>query len=165
MDLFDEEIVRFWKALQDHAVKFILVGGYATNFHGYQRFTGDMDIWIEDSLENRKALRTAFQDYGMGDFEMMERMQFVPGWTNFHLNNGMVLDVMVEMKGLEGFSFDQCRELASKADIDGVAVPVLHINHLLSNKKAVNRPKDQLDVIYLEKIKKLLEEEQSSNNL
>jgi hypothetical protein len=77
----------------------------------------------------------------------------------------MVLDVMVEMKGLEGFSFDQCRELASKADIDGVAVPVLHINHLLSNKKAVNRPKDQLDVIYLEKIKKLLEEEQSRNNL
>jgi hypothetical protein len=43
------------------------------------------------------------------------------------------------------------------ADIDDVQVPVLHINHLIANKKAVNRPKDQLDVIYLEKIKQLRE--------
>jgi predicted nucleotidyltransferase len=158
MDIFDTEIIRFWKSLQDHQVKFIVVGGYATNLHGYQRFTGDMDIWIEDSIVNRKHLRIAFKEYGMGDFEMMERMQFVPGWTNFHLNNGMQLDIMVGMKGLEGYSFDECLQLASIADIEGVQVPFLHINHLIANKVAVNRPKDQLDVLYLEKIKKLLED-------
>ena len=41
--------------------------------------------------------------------------------------------------------------------------PFLQINHLIQNKKAVNRPKDQLDVIYLEKIKKILEEEEQKN--
>ena len=94
----------------------------------------------------------------MGDFYMMERLQFVPGWTAFNLNNGMRLDIMVDMKELENFSFSECYQLASMADIEGVKVPFLHINHLLANKKAVNQPKDQLDVIYLEKIKKLLEE-------
>jgi hypothetical protein len=37
-------------------------------------------------------------------------------------------------------------------------IPFLHINHLLDNKKAVDRPKDRLDVFYLEKIKELREE-------
>lgn len=165
MDIFDIEIIKFWKSLQDNHVKFIVVGGYATNLHGYQRFTGDMDIWIEDTLENRRRLRGAFKEYGIGDFEMMERMQFVPGWTNFYLNNGMQLDIMVNMKGLEGFSFEECQQLASLADIDGVQVPFLHINHLIANKVAVNRPKDQLDVMYLEKIKKMLEDTDSGTKL
>lgn len=90
---------------------------------------------------------------------MMESLQIIPGWTNFNLNNGYKLDLMVTMKGLERFSFDDCLAAANFADIDGLLVPFLHINHLIDNKKAVNRPKDQLDVIYLEKIKKMQEEE------
>ena len=39
-----------------------MIGGFATNLHGYQRFTGDMDVWIEDTSENRKNLRKAFFD-------------------------------------------------------------------------------------------------------
>jgi len=96
---------------------------------------------------------------------MMERMQFVPGWTTFNLNNGLQLYIMVNMKGLEGFSFDECLQLVSIADIDGVQVPFLHINPLIANKVAVNWPKDQLDVMYLEKIKKMLEDSESGTKL
>ena len=32
-------------------------------------------------------------------------------------------------------------------------IPFLHINHLIEAKKAANRPKDQVDVLALEKIK------------
>jgi hypothetical protein len=46
MDIFDKEILNFWSALQQSKVDYIMVGGYATNLHGYQRYTGDMDIWI-----------------------------------------------------------------------------------------------------------------------
>jgi hypothetical protein len=94
----------------------------------------------------------------MGDYYMLETMQFVPGWTDFNLMNGLRLDIMVSMKGLEGYSFDECLEIASIAEIDGIKIPFLHINQLIENKKAVNRPKDQIDVIELEKIKKLQRE-------
>ncbi|TYP98506.1 hypothetical protein BC792_101163 [Sphingobacterium allocomposti] len=47
--------------------------------------------------------------------------------------------------------------MASIADIEGVRVPFLHINQLIANKKAVNRPKDQIDVQALEEIIKLRE--------
>jgi len=159
MDIFDEDMIAFWKCLNDANVKYIMVGGYATNMNGYQRFTSDVDMWIEDTLENRDRLRIGFRNYGMGDFFMLANLQIIPGWTNFHLNNGLKLDLLVDMKGLEGYSFDECLKVSLLADIDGLQIPFLHINHLIANKKAVNRPKDQLDVIYLEKIKKLREEE------
>ena len=155
MDIFDQEIIKFWQSLFTNKVKYIMVGGYATNLHGYQRYTGDMDIWLEDTLENRAKLRKAFFDADMGDYDMMERIQFVPGWTDFRLNNGLKLDILVNMKGLEGFSFDECLSIAAVANIDGIEVPFLHINQLIANKKAVNRGKDQIDVIELERIKKL----------
>ena len=44
----------------------------------------------------------------MGDYFMMERLQFIPGWTDFRLNNGLKLDILVNMKGLEGFTFEEC---------------------------------------------------------
>ena len=161
MDIFDVEILKFWRALQQNQVRFIMIGGFATNLHGYQRFTGDMDIWIEDTPVNRKNLRKAFFDYGLGDIELLERMSFIAGWTNFHLKNGLQLDIVTDMKGLEKFGFDECYSLTEIAEIDDVQIPFLHINHLILNKKEVGREKDLLDVIYLERIKKL----ETNNNL
>src|ERR1700760_465949 len=123
MDTFDEEILKFWAALQHQEVRYIMVGGYATNLHGFQRYTGDIDIWIDDTLENRKRLRVAFTECGMGDYHMLETMQFVPGWTEFNLMNGLRLDIMVSMKGLEGYSFEECFKMAAIADIEEVLIP------------------------------------------
>jgi predicted nucleotidyltransferase len=158
MDIFDVEILKFWAALQNQGVKYIMVGDYAANLHGLRRFTGKIDIWIKDTVENRRQLRQAFIECGMVDYFMLETMQIVPGWTDFNLLNGLRLDIMLSMKGLEGYSFDESLNMAAIADIDGVQVPFLHINQLIANKKAVNRPKDQVDVIELEKIQKLLGE-------
>jgi hypothetical protein len=44
MDIFDEDILNFWRELQANQVAYIMVDGYAINLHGYQRFTGDIDI-------------------------------------------------------------------------------------------------------------------------
>jgi hypothetical protein len=157
VDIFDEEILKFWKALQNNEVRYIMIGGYAANLHGYQRFTSDLDIWIEDTPANREKLRLAFIACGMGDYFMLDRMQFVPGWTDIRLTNGLRLDILTSMKGLEEFQFEDCLQTASIADIDDIKVPFLHINQLIENKKAVDRPKDQIDVLELEKIKKILE--------
>jgi len=156
MDVYNEDVLAFWRALNTHDVKYIMVGGFATNLHGFQRTTEDMDILLDDTLENRKNFRNAFEEYSGCDYCMIETLQFVPGWSPFKLNNGFVLDILlIPMKGLEGFSFDDCYSIASVAEIYNIKVPFLHINQLIANKKAVNRPKDQVDVIELERIKKL----------
>ncbi len=155
MDVLDEELLKFWRKLNEHHVKFIMVGGLATRFHGYNRATDDLDMWIEDTRENRRNLRQAFAALHYGDYPTIETMQFVPGWTSFYAA-GIVLDIMTSMKGLDDLSFTDCYQVAEVASIAGVHIYFLHINHLIRNKKTVNRPKDQVDVTYLEKIKKLL---------
>jgi len=153
MDILDEDLLKFWKSLSDNKVLYIMVGGLSVNFNGYNRVTDDLDIWLKDTLENRKSLRKAFRELDYGDFLSFETTQFVPGWSQFYVGPGIILDIMTEMKGLEHFSFDQCYNEASVASIDGINVPFLHVNHLLENKKAVGRPKDLDDIRELEKIK------------
>jgi hypothetical protein len=158
MDLMDEGLLEFWRGLNSHAVKYIMVGGFAVNMNGYIRATKDSDLWLMDTTDNRKRLRAAFNALGYGDFPSFETGEIAAGWTQYYVANGIILDIMTSMKGLEDLSFEDCFKMANKADLEGVIVPFLHINHLIDNKKAVNRPRDQMDVIELEKIKKYLEE-------
>jgi predicted nucleotidyltransferase len=162
MDMLDEGLLDFWRALNKHGVKYIMVGGFAVNMNGYIRSTKDSDLWLKDTSENRHSFRLAYAELGFGDFPSFETMVFVPGWTQFYVANGIVLDIMTSMKGLENKSFDECYSDARIADLDGIQVPFLHINDLLANKKAVGRPRDQLDVLELEKIKKFLDDEQGA---
>jgi predicted nucleotidyltransferase len=152
MHILDEDLLKFWKCLNDNMVQYLMVGGLSVNFNGYNRVTDDLDIWLKDTLENRKNLRKTFRDLEYGDFLSFETTQFIPGWSQFYIGPGIILDIMTEMKGLEHYSFDECFENASVASIDGIKVPFLHVNHLLENKKAVGRPKDLEDVRELEKI-------------
>jgi hypothetical protein len=158
MDILDDELLNFWRTLSNNQVKYIMVGGFATRFHGFNRNTDDIDIWLDDTLQNRKNLRKSFKELGYGDFPSIETMEFVPGWTSFYVGQAIELDIMTTMKGLENYTFGECMDIASIADLDGIIVPFLHINQLIANKKAVNRPKDQIDVLELEKIKQIREE-------
>ena len=154
MDIFDADILLLWKCLQQNNVRYIMIGGFATNLHGYSRATNDIDIWIEDTLPNRKNLRKALQEQGSGDHPPIETMDFMPGWTDFHLNMGFKLDIMTSVKGLEEIGFEECYNFAVMAEIEGVMVRFLHYNHLITGKKATGRPKDLLDIAELEKIRK-----------
>ena len=158
MDVLDEEFIRFWRILNANNVRYLMVGGIAIRFHGYNRTTDDVDIWIDDTLPNRQNLRKAFIELGYGDYASIETMQFIPGWTSFYAG-GVELYIMTEMKGIME-PFEVCFAKASKVEFAGVNVPFLHINQLIANKKAVNRVKDQMDVIQLEKIKKIRENAQ-----
>lgn len=154
MDLFGEEILDLWRSLHKHDVKYIMIGGFAVNLYGYTRMTADVDIWIKDTLENRKNLRAALNDAGLGDMEEIERMEFIPGWSSLYLNSLFQLDIMTAIKGFEQVKFDECYALASTADILNVPVKFLHYNQLIAEKRASGRPKDLLDIEELEKIKK-----------
>jgi hypothetical protein len=146
------QILNIWKSFQKYNVKYVTIGGFAVNIYGYNRNTGDLDILIEDSIENRKNLRKAFVDIGIGDFESIETMQFIPGWTDFTLDFGLRLDVMTSIKGLEEKSFDSLLSDATILMIGDTPVNFIDYKNLIIAKKATNRLKDQLDIEELGKL-------------
>lgn len=65
----------------------------------------------------------------------------------------MLQDVPI-MAGLDKTKYDEYLAMATIDRIDDFKIYFLHYNHLLENKKATNRIKDQLDVQELERINK-----------
>ncbi|MDB5245788.1 MAG: hypothetical protein JWQ40_182 [Segetibacter sp.] len=51
-----------------------MIGGDATNVHGYQRYTGDIHLCTGDTIENRADVRRAFRECEMGDYYMLATM-------------------------------------------------------------------------------------------
>ena len=148
----DSQIIEIWKYFSWNKVKYLTIGGLAVSIYGYGRNTGDIDIFIEDSIENRKNLREALKQLGIGDFENINTMQFIPGWTDITLNFNLRLDIMTSVKGLENSSFEQLLKQAYIVEISETPVYFLDYNNLIKAKKAANRPKDILDIEELEKI-------------
>jgi hypothetical protein len=126
MDIYESAFVNLWDCLNRNEVRYIMVGGFATYLHGHYRYTQDVDLYLDDTLENRKNLRKAFIDLGLGDFEPIERIDFIPGWVDFQLDNGVKMDIMTSMKGVT-LSFDECLQIAPVAEIEHVKVPFLHM--------------------------------------
>jgi hypothetical protein len=148
------QIFEIWKYFSLNKVKYLTIGGFAVNIYGYGRNTGDIDIFIEDSIENRENLREALKQLGIGDFENIKTMQFVPGWTDITLNFNLRLDIMTSVKGLENINFQELSDKAYIAEINEIPVYFIDYDNLIIAKKASNRPKDQLDIEELEKINK-----------
>ncbi len=64
MDIIDEELIKFWKLLNQNKVAYIMIGGFAVNLHGFSRTTGDLDIWLKDDTNNRKKLERVLEKFG-----------------------------------------------------------------------------------------------------
>ncbi len=147
----NSQIVEIWKYLAANKVKYLTIGGFAVNMYGYGRNTGDIDIFIEDTIENRVNLREALKQAGIGDFENLNTMQFIAGWTDITLNFNLRLDILTSVKGLENKTFDQLFEKAYTVEISDTLVYFIDYENLIIAKKAANRPKDLLDIEELEK--------------
>ena len=148
----NSQIIEIWKYFLLNKVNYLTIGGFAVNIYGYGRNTGDIDIFIEDSIENRENLRVALKQSGLGDFENMNTMQFIPGWTDITLNFNLRLDIMTSVKGLENTTFEKLLEKAYIIEVNDIPVYFLDYESLIIAKKAANRPKDILDIEELKKL-------------
>jgi len=148
-NIFNEDFKEFIVLLNKFEVEYILVGGYAVILHGYVRTTGDLDIWLKRSPENYLKFLNAASKFGLPTSEFtQDKFLYNTSIDVFSFGrppNG--LDIMLEVKGLE---FDECFEDSSMYETDGIEIRLIHYNHLIAAKKAAGRPKDLVDIIYLE---------------
>lgn len=54
----DKDFREFIELLNEHNVKYLVIGGYAVNFHGYPRYTKDIDFIMKISLVSSTARRS-----------------------------------------------------------------------------------------------------------
>lgn len=144
-----QDFLEFIEALNQNKVEYLLAGGYAVVLHGYQRSTGDLDIWVNPTLENYNHLLGAFDDFRMPIFDMSEENFLQTGEMDVFTFGvpPIAIDIMTQVKGLE-FS-----KAFAQADVfnlgDDLSVKMLCLEDLIAAKKAAGRAKDFNDIRHL----------------
>lgn len=64
MSMGDNFYKGFIRIMVKNKVEFLIVGAYAVNVHGYQRNTGDLDIWTNPTYENWDKLIKSIEEFG-----------------------------------------------------------------------------------------------------
>jgi hypothetical protein len=150
MDIFSDTFSALIKSLNKNNVDYLLIGGYAVVLHGYNRFTADMDILFKPDIENGKKLLQCIQAFGY-DVSEFERVDLT---KEIHFRIGEQPDVVDLINTTIGIDFTTVFERGTWMKINELDVKVIHINDLISNKKALNTFKDLADAEELIKIKK-----------
>ena len=135
----NEELLLLVKNFDAFKVKYLLVGGFAVNFYGYKRTNGDVDIYLKDSFENRKALIEALDEMKYGRFDMLLTVPIIAGYCEILMDIGMYADLMTDIPGLKQASFDKYYEAAAINLVNGIPIRYIHYNHLILNKQATKR--------------------------
>jgi predicted nucleotidyltransferase len=148
------EFIRLAEKMNQQGVKFMVIGGFAVNHYGYRRNTSDIDVYIKDSVDNRRALVESLDLMGYGRMEELMRVPILAGYCEIMMDDGFYVDLMTSIPGLEAADYDSQFERRKINVVKGVEIPYIHFKDLVANKKATGRPKDLEDCIQLEKINK-----------
>jgi phage replication-related protein YjqB (UPF0714/DUF867 family) len=71
--VLNQDFKEFIQSLNDNQVRYLVVGGYAVAFHGYPRYTKDMDIWIEMTVKNARNMVRALEQFGFASLGLKEK--------------------------------------------------------------------------------------------
>ena len=144
--------LKFLKAMLDTDVDFLLIGGYAVIFHGYVRSTGDMDVWLKPTNENKLKVLKAFEktEIHPDDIQQLENSFDFTSVVVFHF--GLPPERIDFLTKVPGVDFDKAFERKEVMRIDGSDVPVLHLDDLIVSKIIAARPQDKADVEILQQI-------------
>lgn len=158
---YDPQLV--FERLHAAGVRHVVIGGWAVNAHGYQRFTGDVDICPDPDPGNLGRLAALLAELharqlGAEEFDPGE----VPGdptdpeslaeGGNFRTATDVgIVDVMQWVAGVRGDNvFAALARDAVQAEVFGTPVTICSLEALLAMKRAAGRPKDLDDVEALE---------------
>ncbi len=156
-------------AFQNAKIDFVLIGGLAMRAHGSDYFTTDVDFAYAVNIENTERLAAFLptiharvlgrpsNDNFVITPETLRKVRFLNLKTDFGSVN-----VMREIPGVD--SFDDLRERAVPLDLGGFVVRVASIDDLIAMKGAANRPKDQIHLLELLALKKLMTEQNADTD-
>jgi hypothetical protein len=141
-----KDIREFIELLIGHEVKYVLVGGYAVAYHGYPRYTGDIDFFVERSPENALKLEQVVADFGFAEIGITAPDFLVPERV---VQLGVPPNRIDVLTSLAGVNFEDALATSELIEVDGMEVRVISRELLTKNKKEVGRPKDLVDLDYL----------------
>jgi len=144
--MLTKDFKEFIQLLNAKKVEYLLVGGYAVILHGYPRFTGDIDFWINPASKNAKKIIEVLDQFGFSSLNL--------GIDDF-IRPDQIIQLGREpyridlITSIEGVAFDECYSQKVVFNVDNIPIQTISKEMLKKNKKAAGRYKDLDDYEHL----------------
>jgi hypothetical protein len=142
------DLKEFVGLLNSNRVEYLVVGAYAVAWHGYPRFTADIDFLVRPTAMNAKALILALNAFGFASFHLAIEDFIRPGQIVQLGVKPNRIDLITSIAGVE---FDQAWNGRVSGEIDEIPVQFVGLEELILNKESTGRLKDKGDAEELRK--------------
>lgn len=149
--LFSPDILEFIKLLQIRNVRYLIVDGQAVIYHGYARFTGDVDFFYANQRENIAALFSVLEEFWHGKIPGVEHADELtePGII---IQFGRAPNRIDLLNQIDGVEFEEAWKdrVTVRIPSSEIQAHFIGLKSLLRNKRASSRAKDLDDLQALE---------------
>jgi len=142
------DLREFIASLNSNAVEYLIVGAFAVSFHGYPRYTGDLDIFIRPTPENADRVLRAISEFGFGSLKVAKEDLQNPDLVVQLGRSPVRIDLLTSISGV---AFDEAWAGRCDATIDGLRTQYIGRDELIRNKEATGRARDLGDAEELRK--------------
>lgn len=155
-----------FRALEKRRVKYLVIGGIAVNFHGYDRVTGDLDLFVGLDEENLKKFIGAVKSLGwrprlpvsLEDFtDSKKRKSRIKekGMKVFSIYNPKKEAEHVDIMTETYLDFDKAYKNKKMISANNIKISLASIPDLIRLKKIAGRERDKIDIMALKEIQEL----------
>lgn len=159
MNVFVPEHKQMLLILIKHKANFMLIGGYAVIHYGYERSTGDMDIWLQLGNDNKIRLVAALAEFGIADDDLaqLKNMDLERAVPVFYIGEPpRRIDFVTAISRV---AFEDAIKKTNYFNLEDKQIPVIHYSDLILSKIHTGRSKDKADIEELERINKYKKEQ------
>jgi predicted nucleotidyltransferase len=135
-----EELLRLF---EENNVAYMIVGGYAVAFHGYPRFTKDIDILFQLEEANIRRMKKALFAFGFAENALPDRLFKQRGNIIKFGIEPVRIDLLNEIDGVE---FEKIADRAVRGRYGEIEATFIGKEDLIANKEASGRSQDIADL-------------------
>lgn len=141
--MLSKDFKEFVSLLQEFGAEYMIVGGYAVGVHGYPRYTGDLDIWLNPTPANAAMVLKAIDKFGFASFKLtVDDLTKEDNVIQFG-QPPLRIDLLTS---IDGVLFNECYAKRKEMTFDGLKMNFIGYHDLVKNKKASGRYKDLDDL-------------------
>lgn len=135
----------FIASLNDHRVRYLIVGAYAVGLHARPRATKDLDVLLDRTLANARRARAALTTFLGSAAPNITETKLLHPRTLIVLGVPPVrIDVLTSIDGLPSFGAAWKRRV--DAAYGRTVAHFISLDDLIAAKLAAGRPQDLVDV-------------------
>jgi len=145
------DLRELFRALAEHGVDYLVIGGVAAQVHGRRRTTKDLDVIPAPDQENFERLTAALVTLDAHPAELgpgaptptAEQLRIAPIVPPLSTRHGD-LHILNEVPGATAYAGMRARALTT--DLDGIVLSIVGVDDLIRMKYASGRPSDIEDI-------------------